>query len=545
MNRILIVDDEPYIVDSLFELVSEMDSYKLEIFRAYSAQEAIDYLTNTKMHVVLSDIKMPGMTGIELLKQTKQLYPDCKFLFLTGFTNFEYVQTAIRYGGVDYILKTEDEDVIIKAVEKAIEDSRKTNEASILINRAEKQIQLVQPLIKKEVLLNYLRGHSDLVSINKLIVDKVLSLCPRSQTILVLGRIDEINDSLNDIASILPNMEAVVEKILFDTCRFEMIQVSSYRFCLMIQPVEVNSSNGFSTYIQKKLAYIQKECNRLLKVRLSFVSTTELLQWSELPRKFRQLENIIAFGTGHQKELLLTDQQYEIYQKSSQKHTRKMLKDNKQLRTLITYLESGKKKEFDKLYQELTNRCESFAYPDLMEFYYFFLSTLMTNANLLQIGESMFDVDFYHKLENLDSAPRQQVFKLLEEKFNLLFEHMNKQHDNKTSSLINQLHQYIQENIAGDLSLGKLSEIVYLNPQYLCRVYKQETGIGLSEYIAEVRLSKAKELLRDSYLKVHEIALMVGFDSPAYFNRFFKKLEKITPLEYREMGNKHTSKTAR
>ena len=100
--------------------------------------------------------------------------------------------------------------------------------------------------------------------------------------------------------------------------------------------------------------------------------------------------------------------------------------------------------------------------------------------------------------------------------------------------LIANINKYINDHLNEDLSLIALSEKVFLNPAYLSRIYKQETGMNISEYICHMRINKAKELLRQSDFKIHEIAAAVGFESAAYFTRVFKQLTQITPQEYRD-----------
>jgi two-component system response regulator YesN len=95
--------------------------------------------------------------------------------------------------------------------------------------------------------------------------------------------------------------------------------------------------------------------------------------------------------------------------------------------------------------------------------------------------------------------------------------------------------------LSEDLSLTKLGELVYLNPVYLSRLYKQTTGIGLSEYVTQVRLDKANVLLKETNMKIQDIAAAVGFESAAYFSRFFKKEMHVTPNEYRE--SVHSART--
>ena len=96
----------------------------------------------------------------------------------------------------------------------------------------------------------------------------------------------------------------------------------------------------------------------------------------------------------------------------------------------------------------------------------------------------------------MENAPRNHALVCLLNKFNELLDYLNKEEVYKTNEIINRLHQYIQENIHDDLSLVKLGKVVYLSPQYLCRIYKQETRVRLIEYIADVRLTKSKRLLR-------------------------------------------------
>ncbi len=99
---------------------------------------------------------------------------------------------------------------------------------------------------------------------------------------------------------------------------------------------------------------------------------------------------------------------------------------------------------------------------------------------------------------------------------------------------MNQLHAYIESHLQEDVSLIRLAEQVYLNPAYLSRRYKMTTGQNLSDHILAVRLDRAKEQLRDAHVRIHQIAMEVGFESAAYFTRVVKKNGGVTPQEYRE-----------
>ena len=116
MYRILIVDDEEVIVNGLYSMLSNFNTMELDVYKAYSGEEAIQWLARTRMDIVLTDIHMPEINGLQLLKEIKTRWPWCRVIFLTGHNEFEYAYKAIQYNGVRYLLKTEGYNKIIKTV---------------------------------------------------------------------------------------------------------------------------------------------------------------------------------------------------------------------------------------------------------------------------------------------------------------------------------------------------------------------------------------------------------------------------------------------
>ena len=389
MYQMLIVDDEPYIVDSLYDLFSEVVTYEIEVYRAYSANEAISWLKKTKIDIVLSDIKMPGMTGIELFEKIKNYWSDCKVIFLTGYDNFEYIQKAIRYGGVDYILKTEDDDVIVAAVENALDIISKTKEVNVFVNNAEQQMRLAEPFIKQELFLSFIRGESTMDKLNKELKETTLSIDMETPCLLVLGRIDDINESWNtliDYSNYLLAVDKIGSNFLSDTCHYKMFHIDKFRFYWLIQPITKNSIQGFQKSINKKLKSIQDECKRTLGISISFVFSANLISWAELPKKFGRLETIITLGMSHRQKVLVTDEQYEIeFQEYTYGSIEGFQIQNKHLSALVTYLESGKQTEFNHYYKQLIDVIKTSPYPIYMEFYYLLVSIVMTQANRLSL----------------------------------------------------------------------------------------------------------------------------------------------------------------
>ena len=119
--RLLIVDDEPYILDWLVGLFLIQQDDALSVYRAADAEEALVLMQRHRIDVVLSDIMMPGLDGMEFSRQVLQRWPACKFIFLTAYDRFDYIYTAMDSGIIDYVLKTESDERILGAVDKAVQ----------------------------------------------------------------------------------------------------------------------------------------------------------------------------------------------------------------------------------------------------------------------------------------------------------------------------------------------------------------------------------------------------------------------------------------
>ncbi|OXS55383.1 hypothetical protein B1A99_23955 [Cohnella sp. CIP 111063] len=118
MLTLLIVDDEPIIADGLYEEFKENEKWELDVHRAYSGKDALELISRMRIDLLISDIRMPGIDGIELLKQAKRHWPACKVVFLTGYKEFDYAYGALEHGAERYVLKTEGYDKIVEVVEE-------------------------------------------------------------------------------------------------------------------------------------------------------------------------------------------------------------------------------------------------------------------------------------------------------------------------------------------------------------------------------------------------------------------------------------------
>lgn len=202
------------------------------------------------------------------------------------------------------------------------------------------------------------------------------------------------------------------------------------------------------------------------------------------------------------------------------------------------YLETGQRECFFEALNELTAplcRIKSRNNPLALEAYYTVAMYLMGFINRWRLYEKVaFHIGIKKLLYAGDFDSWEEATAYLTKLAQVLFELKHSQQKRRSDNVIATLQEYIHAHLNEDLSLVRLSEQVYLNPSYLSRIYKQETGANLSDFIESVRIEKAKELMKNERLKINEIAAMVGYDTAASFTRFFRKMAGLSPQEYRE-----------
>ncbi len=541
MYRLLIVDDEPIIVEGLEELFQALSaSHGYEVCSAQSGAEALDVLRSTKIDIVLTDIEMPGMSGHDLHAEIVRHWPHCKVVFLTGYNDFDYVQRAMRNGGTDYVLKTEGDEAIVRAVGTAAERIAAELEFKALIEGANRKLQSTLPFRQKEFLTELLQGEplSEPSRTGRL-RELELPLDPGAPLYLVVGRVDRWPGDVRaeERGLLRYAVRNIAEELFGARMRMGYVEYGKDRWTWLVQPAAPSNEGGAAhTYIHGCLESIQSHAKRLLRVPCSFVMMREPCSWERLSETHELLKWRLNLGLGQGEEMLITD----ASPSEEPKHATRARRYESELDTLGTLLESGRREEFASLFDKLTKGTASSPAPsrpsdDRYELYYAIAVRFLSCLNRWGLTGKLSartNLNALMKLEEhgtWDDAVRYFV-RLAD----LFFEYREQEQREKTSDAVGKVNEYILRNLGGDVSQTRLAEIVYLSPSYLSRLYKQTTGLSLTEYITNCRMQRAKQLLRETPQKIHDIAAEIGFESPSYFTRFFKKMTKMTPQEFRE-----------
>ena len=537
MNRLLIVDDEPYTVDGLYELIdAEMPG--LELFRAYTAIEAIERLSRTKIDVVLTDIRMPGMDGLQLLKEIRSRWPRCKVVFLTGMTEIGYAQRAMREGGVDYILKTEGDEPILRSIRIALDAMAEELRNEQYMRDARHRFRQALPSLRGVAfrrLLLYGAEESGLSPARWRELECPLD--PDFPVLPALTRIDRWPEGTTVTDKTL--LTFAIENMLCELlagAKLQVVQMDEYYFMLLVQPETAipDSSEAFGRFVAGALEAAQEAVADLLRLPLSIIHNQSVLAWRDLQGAYERMRRKLVLGPGGGELMQLQAKEAESCCYRPMHSRQGILKER-----LETALENGNATVAVEAIETLIPRDTEYA--QYVEAYYMVAHLMVSLANRFRLQEWQMDGKLLETLMDLKGHPgREQAISCLRDAARKLVACKRSVQEERRDHIVDRIDRYIHDNLGGDLSLTALAEMVYLNPTYLSTLYKQMTGRNLSDTITAARMEKAKELLRESAYKVHELAAAVGFENAGYFARFFRKNAGMGPQEYRDLEQSRT-----
>jgi two-component system response regulator YesN len=536
LYKLLIVDDEPIIADSLAMLFSEQQDINLQVFKTYTVVKALEMFESIKPDIVLTDIKMPMMTGVEFVEKIQKIKQDIKVIFLTGYDEFDFAYSAIKQGAMDYILKTEGDEVVIGAVKRAISELEKEKRLAEEYETAQVRLKTMLPIFRQQLLCDIVTG----------IIPDEKALCQAIQeleddfaldqnVLLIVGRDLAVDLSLKIKETIL----LTVENIILYHLENSVSMVLSTTYLQDYLWFVVTKDMKISDVLFNLLLDAQIVIKRNISIPVSFVIASEPVKWLSLNQKYQTLQKTIweCALTDEEGIILENNFQVESILPDEEEFVQKMSFASERVRILQMYLEKGQyhffKMNLDEIC-ELLGKAKRHSF-NALALYYMVAGTMLSYINRngltpsiafkIQLAPLFSPSDFTNWMEGADYLKR------LSEAIN---EVRNTESQANIKSATTQIKEYIISNIASDLTLKSLGHITGFNPAYLSRVFKQYEGIGIHDYISNCRMELAKTLLNNTKLKIFEISEKCGYNNIAYFIKAFKLTYGQSPQEYRE-----------
>ena len=525
MYRVIIVDDEPLIRKGLRATI-EWDELGLELSgEASNGSEAWEQILVIKPQIVITDIKMPVMDGLELIRKLRESGSNIKVIILSGYSDYMFLKEAITHGVESYLLKPIDNDELIsilKSTIKSIEDeivSKLQQREGVLaltnntLNRLVTNSIGLQEYKEKCSLMNIALEGSKFVAATAMIEDggsgteldgdnslrlfAVFNICEE-----IIGRNDlglVFISSNGEIVFLLSDGKNGLADSLLDSIFTEIL--NSVRQYLKLS---VFIGVGLRVEAIEELYKSYDAALKCLDYRIA-VKDDAVIKYAEIDSGKISLQNIkIDF------ELLENFIRLEEKEK------------------LLKYI--------DKCFEELS-RQEKLSIDHIRSFVlqiviYAIKAVGETGRDAARVAESL---DF--RYSELLGFKKLGEFKAWLETFServidFLALNVNK----KISIAVKSTLDYVNEHYFEDISLKLVADKIYMNASYLGQVFKKEMGESFTDYVNNYRIQRAKELLTTTNLKVYEISEKVGFADSHYFIKIFKKHTGVNPSDIKKIG---------
>lgn len=522
--KVLITDDEMQVRMGLrmkinweeegFEIVGEVSNGK----------EAIEWLRTKKLDLLITDMRMPIMDGLELAHFCYEEFPQVKVIVLSGYSDFEYVRGSMKEGVKDYLLKpiaSDELEETLRKIRKEIEEEKK------------KQAD-------KEKMLHLVMTHLQAV---------------QEQYLLYL------------VKEAWPDLVMVKERL----CQLQLEEMTSSNSKFQILSVEIRDKSNQPDRLRELWLPFQMMCKEIAQGEMNLYtfydpSYTNMIHFLKIVhRKQHSLLNIVKVIQAQVKDLLELETVIGIgsivdgvsnlnnaYISSllawskSQLESRSQVIDVSDLQTEVFEISSD-------MERKLTNAVENANFTSFKENLYTLLGnnrgqsilafSFISNRVLFLLGASARKYNMETKeVQNMMWNCQQTIWELnsnhkVIEKLTDLSRHIIEKVRTARflngKSVIEGVRQYLDQHYANEISLTFLSEMFHINSAHLSETFKNQVGQNFSDYLVNIRMEKAKEFLKDKQLKIIDVANLVGYTNSGYFSTVFKKHFHQTPVDFR------------
>ena len=517
--KILIVDDEKLTREGI---ISDIDWKKLGIQEIYEADDGINGIELGRIHkpdIILSDVRMPRMDGLVMVKELHNFLPNSSIILMSGYSDKEYLKEAIKLKVISYVEKPIDVIEIEASINNAVEAQLSYVKNQITSDYHNKYTQS-----KLALQIIYSSSKSNNIEYTKQLEDmgfNIKSAIEFTTIIITLKTVIStiLEQNMNELYSIIDDItNKYLMKYILAIKNDQYIILHLFSNTKISEYITSNICSSLSLYLDKSYQYfiaLGKTVYGLKNVYLSYNSAVLLLQSSF----FYEYNSTIVYEI--ESPLPITFDQ-PLFTRFTEALIQKSQEDMLEIAT--TLFNSYKNNQ-----HVLPNYVK--------DLYYKLFTSLNQAASSLHIAafydeESATVLEYISKDNNLSDLNQ-----LLQDKINLLFSFLQKHSEDNTT--IYTIKEFIGKNYRDEnLSVRDISQHVFLSSSYLCTLFKGETGKTLNQYLTEYRIEKAKIMLLDSRNKITEISSKVGYSDGNYFGKTFKKLVGITPSEYREQFGK-------
>ena len=526
MLNVMIVDNETSIRKGLIHCIRWQSLDCVIAAQAEDGIDALEQIKSVRPDIIISDIRMPGMDGLELAETVHIRYPGIKVIILTGFPDFEYAKRAISYRVVDFVLKPTTIENLTRAIEKAksqIDEECLGRALKMeLADKEEENLILQRDIFLRDLIQGLELSHLHIL--NRM-ARLGINLTGYYMLRLDIAPLYEDENSLSEVDDERLSMHLEQAQSILKECLSECtIYFLSYGNQTCYTVVEAPSSYPLTKQCMEAVSILNSLPQFILSIGISSYCDSPL----NMPRIAEQADQAVQFARYTPDTPVISFNQLPAI---PQQVMERVFSD---LRLLKSAIENQNHEGTKGILSELFSFIRKNKLPiDTVRTICLYVHQFCIGLLFLPNAERIMAKDSVPILKKLIENT---TFDVLEQNmFSFVEQILSRaaQTDAEADQVIHTIKTYISQNYSGDLSLDTLAGYVYLSSCYLSRLFKRETGENLSCYVQNIRIEEAKTLLCTTSLRTYEVAERVGIPDPVYFSRIFKKLTGKKPKDYR------------
>lgn len=527
MYRIMLADDEGIVIESLKFMIEKEYGDNCEIRFAKTGRSVIELAESFRPDIAIMDIQMPGINGIDAMKEIKKINSNIIFIVMTAYDKFDYAKEAINLGVLEYLNKPAKRDVIIQTLNRAMEmiDKERQKRSEDLIIK--EKMETVVPIIQNGLIQNLLtREHfkDDIINYKNLLsIEDDYGY----MAVIIAGE-EQVGNHMTGAVSAGIKVQTIYNVIrpIIEEYTGGMIGFVMANKIPVLVPKNASKMeySERSEVIEKARALVRKLSQQFdINFRIGFGSVKPL---EEISDSYNEALSVLIETTGrvgHSDDIPVGCKYEEDYPIDV---------ENK----LFDLLEKGDISGCVAVANDFFDWMEESQRDYIEDVRLKVLEFVLWAEHLTYIGANK-TYHFRSRTNYLSEITSMTSFDELRnwftEKFRKNAEYIAERIENQSESAVEKAKKYMKENFSKDISLEDVSMKVDISPYYFSKLFKEEEGSNFIEYLTKLRMDEAIKLLRETDLSMKEICAQVGYSDPNYFSRNFKKYTGITPTEAR------------
>nr|WP_106783478.1 response regulator [Lysinibacillus timonensis] len=512
MYKVIVVEDDRIIRRGICQSIKWEEHGFIIAGEAGDGEMALDLIEKEQPQVVISDINMPFMDGLEMAKKIREISPDTRIIFLTGYEDFKYAQQAVKLKVYDYLLKPVQSEQLLHKVKEAAADWE-------LETKKQKRMIESLPYLQRKFFHDLMKGGEKWMDMEKELAELGIELeGPEYAAVLIhspIGFHDECKRMIREILSTFFLQE-----------NFAVINIDRNEYAILLSLEDENDVRR-GQLVQELFNY-SNALEHFVTITLgrTYPNLFELGKSLLEARLALDMRHIMGTGKVFSYEDIAT----------SKEETESCLKEI-QLE-LENQIKLGIPEKVSETLKELNKtilRKKSVPLTELKIIALKFSTMLFFEVEKWRKEEntSFNSSDVYQDIIKMETLS--EMMEILNRLIQQWRDEMYKKEEKNHFSHVDQAIMYIKDHFHdSSLTLKKVAEYIHVSTPYLSNLFKLEKGINFGDFLLELRMKKAMEELRKGDQKTYEVCEKVGYNNPQYFSICFKKFTGYTPAEYKK-----------